>query len=162
MRHMIHIQGSERVTGFDSSDVFRAGIKTENWPVQEGLLIRPHDETVVLGTQIDVRLAAAGISLGVDGEVTRYDTGSHLFIEGESGLVRVNVGIELDDGIDLNTTRVGYEVTVEPRKLHVRLAEVAVREFLKGAIPSFARAYSQSVSEYLQAESIAYPDSRPA
>lgn len=162
MKRMIRIEGSERVEGFERHDVFRAGIRTENWPAQEGLLIRPHDEIVILGTQIDVRLAAAGISLGVDGEVTQYDTGGHLFIEGESSLVRVNVGIELDDTIDLNTTKVGYEVMVEAKKLHVRLAEVAVREFLKGAIPSFARAYSQSVGEYLQAEPIAYPDSRPA
>lgn len=158
MGHMIRIEGRERVEGFERHDVFRAGIRTENWPTtKEGLTICPRDEIVVPGTRVDVGLAIAAISIHVNGEVTKYEEGNSLLIEGESSLVGARVGIELADRSDSCLTEVEYKVTIKGKPLHIRLAEPAVREFLKHAIPAFARGYSQNVSEYLHAESVTAP-----
>lgn len=155
MRLMIRIEGRQRVEGYKKPDVFRAGIKTENWPsAKEGLIISPRDEIVVPGTHVNVGLAISALSLDVDGVVTQYDTNNSLLIEGESKLIRASVAIELNDNFSSDITEVEYEVIVEGKKLHIRLAEVAVRDFLKHAIPSFARAYCGNVTEYLQAESV--------
>lgn len=154
---MIRIEGIECVQGFERQDVFRAGIITANWPTaKEGLTISPYDELVVPGTRVDVGLAIAALSLHIDGEVTRYEEGSSLLIEGESSLVSAKVGIELTDRPDSGLTEVEYTVTVKGRPLHIRLAEPAVREFLKKAIPSFAKDYSENVGEYLRSESLSY------
>ena len=147
---MIHIGGSEQVNGFGRPDVFRAGVLTENWPEVGGLTIAPREEVVTPATNINVGLAAAGLNIELDGTVTRFVPDTAIDIEGQLSLARARISIRLEDGKD--GTLVGYDVQVEPRKLYVRLAEVAVREFLKGAVPRFAQEYRRNVADYLEAE----------
>ena len=149
---MIRIEGSERVEDFGKVDVFRAGTQTKNWPHEDGLIIKPHDAIVVPGTHIDVGLTM--LDLHVDGEVTRYDEGSLLLIEGESKLLRASVKIGLMDIAGAAPTDIQYEVKVAGKSLPIKLAEVAVHKFLNQAIPSFARAYRQNVADSLQAEAV--------
>lgn len=149
---MIRIEGSERVEDFGRLDVFRAGTQTSNWPHEDGLIIKPHDEIVVPGTRIDVGLSM--LDIHVDGEVTRYEEGGLLLIEGESKLLRASVRIGLSDAKNAAPTDIQYEVQVAGKSLPIKLAEVAVHKFLNQAIPSFARAYRQNVTDSLQAEAM--------
>lgn len=148
---MIRIGGTEQVEGFRRPDVFQAGIRTENWPDVRGLSIQPQDELVAPGTRIAVGLTVARLNVELDGEVVGYVPHESVRIEGRSPLASAVVSLDLADAE--KGTGIGYEVIIEPRKLIVRMAEVAVREFLQGAVPKFATEYKTNVERYLQAES---------
>lgn len=147
---MIRIGGNERIEGFGRPDVFRVGIMTANWPEVGGLVIRPQDELVVAGTRIDVGMRAAGLAIHIDGQVAEYVRDELVMIEGRSSLAYALVGLNLADAPD--GADVSYEVVIEPRKLHVRLAEVAIRQYLQDAVPRFAANYRDNVEAYLHAE----------
>jgi hypothetical protein len=144
---MIRISGSEHVSGFRRPEVFRAGVMTENWPEVNGLSIHPHEDIVVPDTRITVSLAAAGLNIVLDGKVTEYQMNELVRIEGRSSLASVNVSLDLSDTRE--GTDIDYEAIVEPRKLFVRLAEPAIREFLRGSVPRFAQGYRANVQDYL-------------
>lgn len=148
---MIRINGNEQLEGFRRPDVFRAGVRTENWPEVGGLTIQPQEDIIVPETRITVALAAAGLNIVIDGKVTEYEMNELVRIEGRSSLASVNVSLDLSDTGE--GTSIDYEAVVEPRKLFVRLAEPAVKEFLRGAVPKFAGDYRHNVENYLHAES---------
>lgn len=147
---MISIGGQEHVAAFARPDVFQAGIRTENWPEREGLTIRPHDEILGNNTAVDVGLVAAGLTIELGGQVTEFEKNRLIRIQGESKLARADVSIILNDKADESGTTVEYTILVEGRKLHIRLAEVAVHKFLNIAVPRFVGDYKQNVENYLQ------------
>lgn len=149
---MISIGGQESIAAFARPDVFRAGVRTENWPQREGLTIKPHDQILTSDTRVDVGLVAAGLTIELDGEVTEFEINKLIRIQGESKLARADVRIALADNHDTEGTTVEYAILVEGRKLYIRVAEVAIREFLRGAVPRFAQDYKKNVEEYLHTD----------
>ena len=151
---MIRMHGHEQIESFSPTEVFHAGIQTQNWPEREGLIIKPQDDIVRLDSRINVGMKAAGISITLDGFVTELAPDEIIRIEGESKLAWASVMIGLDRDMDACGTRIDYEVNVEGRKLVVRMAEAAIRDFLQTAVPRFASDYRQNVATYLQAPTV--------
>lgn len=135
--------------GFPPDDVFRAGVRTENWPGVTGLVVEPDAEIVALGGLISARLNIPGVRLGLDCFVTEFEPGELVHIEGKSKTAHALLHFELAYDEATNGTFVDYTFGIEPKNFLARAAAPLVEVFVAKAVPEFANGYRQNVTDYL-------------
>jgi hypothetical protein len=138
--------------GFSTEDVFRAGIRTENWPGVNGLVVEADNDVVALGGLIRAKLSIPGIRLGLDCRVTEFEPNQRVRIEGRSKLARAVLHFELNPDEYSTGTHVDYTFGIEPKSLFARAAAPVVEAFVVKAVPEFAAGYRRNVTEYLSLE----------
>lgn len=142
---MITIPGSEQVE-HPRKDVFRAGVRAETWPHIDGLEFQPQDRVLAQGGLLRIALAIPSITVGVDAEVITCNTEA-VVMRGESKMARVEIAFDLlDDGTG---TRIDYRVELNHKNFLVRLAEPAIRDFLRERVPVFTATYKGNIGRYL-------------
>lgn len=138
--------------GFGCEDVFRAGVRTENWPGVSGLIIEPSSEIISLGGLIRARLNLPGVRLGLDCVVTEFEPTNLVHIEGKSKTAQAILHFELEPDDSGDGTHVAYTFGLEPRSLLARAAAPVVEAFVHKAVPEFSAGYRQNVEDYLRGE----------
>lgn len=109
----------------------------------DGLSLETDVKKFAMGAFVRVGLVVAKRSFHIDAEVTEFDPGEHIKIEGESHVGNAALWLDLAAG-DQDGTDIGYGLRI-CHGWTTRMAEPMVARHLRETMPHFAALYRQNV-----------------
>lgn len=137
---MIRNQGVETLRGHHREAVFDAVATKANWPTVAGVRIGPDEDMLVAGGRVRAELHLLGLTLSVEGAVTKFEPGAYIEASGSQGGISATMVVRFADNSDDPNRHHPVETTVTWRfeaRLPKRQAmlEIPAAAAIKAAIP---------------------------